>query len=375
MLKYGTCQKHIQEFMFIAIINKSISVIKYFIEKIININFYMPWQFSDQIPIKNKKWPQKMMKSCLMIAVESKNLETVKLLVENGASSSEQRLFWIEIINQDYNSLSEILVSCINKDWDIFEYLLDNSNICHIGELIILLCLNDKSDLLKKLINKKIELIKNFKPDGRGVFIGMYTLIDAIYITINNEEMNNFLLQIFQIDEYIKEKVIEKICDNNDIEKFKKFATKFPMYDWNLWRFEDKFDTMSSEMILVIIKNYPKIITRNIMFIIVKRNFINVMQLILDQGTNINKVICNDNSTLLILAVNFNNIEIVQFLVDNGADLTQKDIYGRNALQNARRKDYVKIEKILALKSNECSVYERYKFGDGKIGRRKNTII
>ena len=76
------------------------------------------------------------------------------------------------------------------------------------------------------------------------------------------------------------------------------------MYDWNLWRFEDKFDTMSSEMILVIIKNYPKIITRNIMFIIVKRNFINVMQLILDQGTNINKVICNDNSTLLILAVN-----------------------------------------------------------------------
>ena len=65
MCNFGLTEKKTHGLMFCAIVNKSISVIKYFIAKNIDLNFHMLSEFSETCPTK-------MMKSSLNFGIEAK---------------------------------------------------------------------------------------------------------------------------------------------------------------------------------------------------------------------------------------------------------------------------------------------------------------
>ena len=123
--------------------------------------------------------------------------------------------------------------------------------------------------------------------------------------------------------------------------------TKYPgeiTYFPHACRHDDK------ESIICLIKHgasiHQLIETDSILTIIAKRNFIGVAQLLLDKGIKINHQ-SNRGWTALMSAVTNGHVEMVQFLIDNGADQTLKNENGSNVLEIAKYRNRVKIIKIL----------------------------
>jgi ankyrin repeat protein len=343
MCNFGLTEKHTHSLMVCAIVNESISVIKYFIAKNIDLNFHMLAEFSETCSAK-------MMKSSLNFGIESKNLEIVKLLVENGARSSVQEIT-IRYDSCYYNSLSPILICCISKDWNIFEYLLDNSNIVHFYELFDRLGVNGKVDLLKKLVKKHINKIKDVNPyvDEREI-VQSNTLIPLFGSSLyfNKMEIYYYLLENFNIDLEVRYKIIRDLCILNKYDILDQFLTKYP---GEITYFPYACEHDSEEIIACLIKHdayihplresNPTLLTK-----IAERNFIGVAQLLLDKGIKINHQ-SNRGWTALMSAVTNGHVEMVQFLIDNGADQSLKNEHGRNVLEMAKYKNRVKIIKIL----------------------------
>ena len=60
-------------------------------------------------------------------------------------------------------------------------------------------------------------------------------------------------------------------------------------------------------------------------------NSVDMAKLLLDKGANINSVTDN-NSTLLHLAIQRNEKELIRFLVARGANLNEEDVFGKTPL-------------------------------------------
>jgi len=343
MCNFGLTEKQTHSLMVCAIVNESILVIKYFISKNIDLNFHMLAEFSETCSAK-------MMKSSLNFGIESKNLEIVKLLIENGARSSVQEIT-IRYDSCYYNSLSPILICCISKDWDIFEYLLDNSNIVHFEELFDRLGVNGKVDLLKKLVKKHINKIKEVNPYvNEREIVQSNTLIPLFGSSLyfNKMEIYYYLLENFNIDLEVRYKIIRDLCILNKYDILDQFLTKYP---GEITYFSYACEHESEEIIACLIKHgayihplhesNPTLLTK-----IAERNFIGIAQLLLHKGIKINHQ-SNRGWTALMAAVTNGHKEMVQFLMDNGADQSLKNEHGRTVLEMAKYRNRVEIIKIL----------------------------
>jgi len=344
MLTFPIPEKNKQAMFFFSIENKCINVIKYFISNGYNLNYELMRPFSEKIN------EVELLKTSLMVGVQTKNLEIVKLLVENGAVTNLP----VNIVDNRiahnctiYPSLSPILISCLTKEWDIFEYLLDNFNIVHFNELIPVLCSHLKINLLKKLVHKK-KIETNVNVDEQLV-IEYKSLANAFRFTINNELARNFLLDNFNIDNEIRKKIICLLCETNDYDVLDQFLTKYPIKLDYLY-FQDICEFYSEEMIECIIKHgqnvhnnddEPSLLTR-----IAERNFIRIAQILLDRKIDINHQSYR-GWTALMSAVTNGHSEMVQFLMENGADKTLKNDRRRDVVEMAKFRNRVEIIEIL----------------------------
>jgi ankyrin repeat protein len=244
------------------------------------------------------------------------------------------------------------LISCLEKDWDIFEYLLDNSNIYHFEELIVVLCSYYKIDLLKKIVQKQIIMLKEINPhaDERLTIESQY-LCDAFRTTINNAEIYNFLFENFHIDYESRKVIISALGQTNNYDGLDQFLTKYGGFIHYPY-LEDFCEYNSEEMITCLIKHYgayihplntsnPTLLTK-----IAGRNFIRIAQMLLDKKIDINHQ-SDRGWTALMAAVTNGHIEMVKFLMENGADKTLKNDKGRDVLEMAKYRDRKEIIKIL----------------------------
>lgn len=72
-----------------------------------------------------------------------------------------------------------------------------------------------------------------------------------------------------------------------------------------------------------------------------------IKYLIEDKGLNVNKTDRNSGLTPLMLASCLNNLEVVKYLLDRGANVYQKDNNKLSALDYARKMRHMKIFKFL----------------------------
>ncbi len=77
-----------------------------------------------------------------------------------------------------------------------------------------------------------------------------------------------------------------------------------------------------------------------------RNNHMNIVEILLDRGIDINSKICNGN-TALHIAANSCNMNIVEILLDRGIDINSKDNDGNTALHWAARWGYTNIVEIL----------------------------
>lgn len=336
MLTFIVSEKNKYEILFFSIQEQSIPIIKYLISKKYDLNYELNQKFNEKL--NNVK----LLKTPLMIGVQTKNLEIVKLLVENGAKSSisDIRINHNQIL---YTSLSPILISCIHKCWDIFEHLLNNSNLIHQKEIIFSLCYNENIEQLKKVIEK----LKDVEGEPPNISI---LITDAFVVSCKNTEIFNYLFDNFEIINVdIKNKMIQCLSYMNKYNELDKLLIKYPS------EFSDVFLNEAykyySEPIIACLINHGANINTNpvdttLLTKIAERNFIGIAQMLLDRKIDINHQ-SNRGWTALMAAVTNGHNEMVQFLINNGADKTLKNDKNRDVLEMAKFKNREEIIEIL----------------------------
>jgi ankyrin repeat protein len=340
MLTFPVSEKKKYALFFSSIHEKSIPVIKYFISKNYDLNYQLMEPFI--IGVIDKK----VIKTPLLIGVLSRNFEIVQLLVENGAVS------WITPFEIYYNqvefrSISPILISCLSKNHEIFDYLLINSNIIHLDEIITTLCRQEDIKLLKTVIEKYNKLLQD-KGEPQDALI----IPDNAFIISSkkkNMDIFNYLFDNFKMSLHARNETIEILCDYNKHDILDKVLIKYPgyIYDFIL----TVACRNSSEEIVACLINHGVDINHNIngttvLTKIAERNFIGVAQMLLDRKIDINHQ-SDRGWSALMMAVTTGKIEMVQFLMENGADKSLKNNMGRDVLEMAKFRNHVKIIEIL----------------------------
>jgi ankyrin repeat protein len=161
-------------------------------------------------------------------------------------------------------------------------------------------------------------------------------------------EIYYYLLENFNIDLEVRYKIIRDLCILNKYDILDQFLTKYP---GEVTYFPFACEHESEAIIACLIKHgayihplhesNPTLLTK-----IAERNFIGVAQLLLDKGIKINHQ-SNRGWTALMAAVTNGHKEMVQFLMDNGADQSLKNEHGRTVLEIAKYRNRVEIIKIL----------------------------
>ena len=90
-------------------------------------------------------------------------------------------------------------------------------------------------------------------------------------------------------------------------------------------------------------KILKKITEKDIFKLITNEKNNKLIKLILSIDKNIVNYKDKYNNTLLIFASSFNNIDLTKLLLDNGADVNAKDIYGYTSLDYANNIDKYKL--------------------------------
>jgi len=105
----------------------------------------------------------------------------------------------------------------------------------------------------------------------------------------------------------------------------------------------------------------------SIIDIAIKFKRVDILNYCIDKGIDLNETHRPSKITPIILASCFNNIEIAQFLLDNGANINSQDSNGMSA------KDYAKKlgqKKMLSFLEENGAKYNRY----GDVVARKDTL-
>ena len=93
----------------------------------------------------------------------------------------------------------------------------------------------------------------------------------------------------------------------------------------------------------------------------VKRNRIDVVSLLIQEGADVNKQ-SQLNETALMEAAYYGNAKIVNLLIDNGADVDMQDKYGYTALMVAAVEGNAKIVTLLIDNGADVDMQDKYNY-------------
>lgn len=143
-----------------------------------------------------------------------------------------------------------------------------------------------------------------------------------------------------EINPNICSKKIEKAVQTGNIELVQKFLEEGGNVNcigkWEQTLLVKAIQSNQEEIALLLIEKGADIYfkdteeKRNLLFYTVFHNLTNTAQILIDKGVDVNSL-CRHGATALMFASTLNKMEMVKLFVENGADATIKDHYGRDA--------------------------------------------
>ncbi|WP_104618359.1 ankyrin repeat domain-containing protein [Brachyspira murdochii] len=90
--------------------------------------------------------------------------------------------------------------------------------------------------------------------------------------------------------------------------------------------------------------------------LVLENGHLEVVKYLLENGANVNLKNITDVSALILASMD-NHLEIVKYLLDKGADINAKDNYGKTALMYASEKGHSEVAKFLKSKGAKKYIY------------------
>lgn len=142
------------------------------------------------------------------------------------------------------------------------------------------------------------------------------------------------------INPNICSKKIEKAVETGNIELVQKFLEEGGNVNcigkWEQTLLVKAIQSNQEKIALLLIENGADLNykdneeQRSLLFKTVFHSLTNIAQILIDKGVDVNSV-CRHGATALMFASTLNKMEMVKLFVENGADATIKDHYGRDA--------------------------------------------
>lgn len=291
-------------FLNCAILNNNYKIIKLLIENGVDLN--------DKI---DEIYP--IMYSCF-----HKNYKITKLLIENGAN--------VNIKNDKDNY--PIIYACFANSFEIVQLLIDNNASIYVKNCfdktpLSIVCKNNNLKLLKLFfdtgfdlennIYKKYKYLKIWKHLHDKIDIFNLLIQENIYVDIGYIQFEfSLLIYICKANNF---KILKLIIDNIDKKyiNYSDYLNTYPLYV--------SCKNNNIEIIKYLLKNGATDSSKESVFspLCYNNNF-EIIKLLIEYNFNVN-AIDNKNCTPLVYASKNDNLEIIEYLVENGAKIDVKN--------------------------------------------------
>lgn len=251
--------------------------------------------------------------SALTFAASSKNLDFVKILIDNGADTHKRR----------DNGKDPLIFAIYSKDDEIANYLIDNgSYIDNIWDL------NSFTPFLLALSRNNRELAFKLLDLGANIDAVNFRGENALSLTLNNYEYDKSDLPFLLIDKGINinnqnfrgETPLIISCENGYLELVEKLldhGANIGLYDKKNKSALD-YAKENEEIKNLLINSLSENVNDNLFFI-VKNNLHNLLATVKLEEIDINQI-NSDKDTALVVACKNESLECAKLLINLGAD-------------------------------------------------------
>jgi len=283
-------------------------------------------------------------KSALMYALEQNSILLVEFLIDHGAN---HKIFVPDPLGNKNKYKNPYWLKYIMRECDvtIIEYIMEYEPLTIPTEMIYELIYHDRLNVINLLISKTVI---NLKSSYNG-----YKLLDYA-IEMGKEKISRCLIERGLDVRLLEGKQIEKIIHKHENDLLKFIIPKF--YDVN------KKDNSGETPLMYAIKSKNVDIMNylreqgaddrheshyhTILTLTIQNQDLNILQWLVDHGANVNQVNSIGN-TALTEAIRGKKETLVKYLIDHGAQVNQEPEFGDRHLISAIKTKSIKIVEWL----------------------------
>ena len=331
-LQSGGNLTNIREMIF----NKNVpdTIIQKQLEKDLNSNF----DINDHLDKTSRS-------TLLSVAVINNRIEIVKLLLSKGANINSQNatrstplyyavsFYYINIIKllinngadvniSDINGNTPLHVACINGDYDIIKLLIDNNANINLKNS---LQYNPLEYVVYKAmsLDTKSEIYKNYIKTINFLLDNQFQVDNELKLDVSSKRLQE-VLNIFGGRTETIHDMMTKHAPDEQIER--QLKTDLNNRNFNINDTSYGYTLLSTAILY---------------------NRINIVELLLNNGADVNIRFGTNNFALNIAINKEDRINIVKLLLDRGANVNTRDINGNTPLYNASNLHFHEIIKLL----------------------------
>ncbi len=151
-----------------------------------------------------------------------------------------------------------------------------------------------------------------------------------------------------------KKKIKKKVCDRKDIDKFFELLDKKERNRKDL----KELNKLIKKIDIATLKKDGF----NLIFHAIRHNDLDVLERIIKQGADVNDTNNMFKTTPLIEATILGYLEIVELLIEKGADPNIRDTEGKTALIHLVEKGFASYSKLImcSFRNSACGIYNPY---------------
>jgi ankyrin repeat protein len=247
---------------------------------------------------------------------ETKNIKIIQFIVNNG--------FDVDATDGRHDSF--LCEAVYSEDLELAQFLIDK------GANIDQNCYFNEPPLIKAIKEENLVVIKFLVENGADVNAVGY--FDKTVIEYANDNGNE------EITAYLKENgAMSKEEKNKFVTEQIKISKAFnkALEEKNLTEIETILNDQNVSFLNV------KQIKEVMLISAEKGNLTLIDKMINEYGQTVNSTLNVNNQSILIVAVINNHLNIVNYLADRDADFSQKDYFGKSALDYTKNKEIKKV--------------------------------